>query len=714
MKEIAKQENSYYFVIIESIFKVSLRLTLYSLNENGEKLMKTTVKTTIFVIMLVFCVIGIACTSCNPDATGNSSSSSSASGSSSSSENSSTSTAKSGTYSALVEGWISDEDAIVAVTPSSDQVPATYNAEDYEYNADEYTTVEINLSSLADSYADGDVKIKAKDTKTTITLGDKANYNIVLSGSSTVGVTIKSDNDFVLTLNNVSITSLEESNEQALKITAASDDVTTENSPTCYLVLVGESTLTGDPSETKTTNAIKADGSLVISGDGILNVIGNTKNGIVSDDVVCIQSGAVNVTLNEETSAGTAIKPVNGYVQNGGTVTITALNMTEGSETKGIKVDGDEEETEYGAGKGYILINGGKLTIESSGKGLTAGFNPTEDGITSTSANDPSADVFINNGLITITTYATPREDTYTNGISNDDGVSPEGIEGKHSVTINGGKIILNTTDDCINTSTSDSSIVINSGLIYAYSSANDSVDSNGTIEINGGVLIALGAGAPEGGIDCDEDNRFTYTGGTIIAMGGSNQLPQGSGTTGYVLTTGSTMGMGGMGSMQGGPQNMEDMRGMGELQANGMQAGPQGGPQGMGSMMGPDNGNMMGPANGNIMGQGSQNQGAPSQGPNQGPQSQSSLFQGSVLAVVDDNENIIVAFTVPEGCVTNNVLIASSSLENGSIVYYTGNCSIESSDYTFANSLALGNVKLTITNATEATISSTATSITF
>ncbi len=662
--------------------------------------MKNTIKTTFLVILLVFCFIGA---SCNTDI------SDSANGSDST--NTTTVPTQSGTYSSFVDGWISDEDAIATVTPSVDQMPDAYDASDYIYDASEYTEVEIDLSNLASAYADGNVTVEAKKKKTTITLSSEAKYNIVLTGTSEVGITIVSDNDFVLTLDNVTITSADGSDEQALK---------TKNTSTCFLVLVGESTLTGctDSSGETTTNAIKASGSLVISGDGTLNVIGNTKHGIVSDDVVCIQSGTVNVTLNPETSAGTGIKPVNGYVQNGGAVNITALNMTEGSETKGIKVDGDEEETEYGSAKGYILINGGQLTIESSGKGLTAGFNPTEDGDTTSSENDPSADVFINNGLITITTYATPREDTYTNGVSNDDGVSPEGIEGKHSVTINGGKIILNTTDDCINTSTSDSSIVINGGLIYAYSSANDSVDSNGTIVINGGVLLALGAGAPEGGIDCDQDNRFIYTGGTIIAMGGSNQIPQGTGTTGYVLTTGSTMGMGGMqggmqgrpqggmqGGMQGGPQGMqpenmqpENMQGMDNM-PSGMPAGMQGGPQEMPSGMQGGPQGMQGMPNGgmqdvNMMGQGS-------------------LSQGSVLAVVDDEGNVLIAFTVPEGCVTNNVLIASDALENGGVVYYTGNASIESADYTFANSLALGNVKLTISNASQATISSTATAIT-
>lgn len=333
--------------------------------------MKNSIKTTILSFILLVCIVGVSCSSCNVDVVG--------------STNSSSSTIT-GTYSYFIEGWITDEEARATVTPSADQVPATYDAADFVYDASEYTQVEIDLSTLEGSYANGDITIEVKAKKTTITLGNSAKYNIVLSGASEVGVTIASDYDFVLTLDNVAISSKDGSDEQALK---------TKGSATCFLVLVGESTLTGctDESGETNTNAVKAGGSLVVSVDGVLNVVGNTKHGIVSDDVVYIQSGTVNVTLNPDTSAGTGIKPVNGYVQNGGTVNITALNMTQGSENKGIKVDGDEDETEYGAGKGYILINGGELAINTSGKGMSAGFDPTEDGDTTSSTYDPSVDV---------------------------------------------------------------------------------------------------------------------------------------------------------------------------------------------------------------------------------------------------------------------------------------------------------------------------------
>lgn len=484
------------------------------------------------------------------------------------------------------------------------------------------------------------------------------------------------------------------------------------------------------------TNVFKASGSLVISGEGSLDVYAVTKNGIVSDDVIVVNGGNINVELDSTTSGGTGIKPVNGYVQNAGCVTITGLNMTEGMENKGIKVEGDESES--GRGKGYVLINGGEIVINTSGKGITAGFDTTEDGDTSSTEKDPSADVFINNGLITITTYATPREDSSADA---NDGVSPEGIEGKRSVTINGGKIILNTTDDAINTSEDGkASIVINGGLIYAHSSANDAVDSNGTITMNGGVLIALGANVPEGGIDCDNDSNFAYNGGTLIALGGTNNLPQASSSTGYYLSSGMSMSMGGFGggmpamdnnggnpparpdgeSMDGSmapqgnnggnppakpdgentdgaavpPEMPSGTSAMPQIPQNGFGGGPMGGFNPSGSTDAPE------PPEG----------GAAPEGGFGG--AMGSLSSGETIALLDSDGCVILAFSVPEGTVSSSVLIASDALEAGEYTI-TKNAAVTSASYTFASSLSLGDVTVTVDSSSSVTVASKGTGIT-
>lgn len=674
-------------------------------------------RTTVSIIALIM-VLSMLCASC-------------ASSSGTPAENSGTVTTETesgltGTFSSFVEGWITDDEARETVIPSSDQMPSTYDSSLYVLNEEDYESVEIDLSALSESYLDGAVTVEEKKKKTTITVTGDGRYNIVLTGVSEKGVTLVCDgSDYMLTLDGVSITSAADSDEQALKL---------KSTTTCFLVLSGDNILTGC-SGTE-TNVFKASGSLVISGEGSLDVYAVTKNGIVSDDVIVVNGGNINVTLDETTSGGTGIKPVNGYVQNSGCVTITGLNMTEGMENKGIKVEGDESES--GRGKGYVLINGGEIVINTSGKGITAGFDTTEDGDTSSSENDPSADVFINNGLITITTYAAPREDS---SVEANDGVSPEGIEGKRSVTINGGKIILNTTDDAINTSEDGkASIVINGGLIYAHSSANDAVDSNGTITMNGGVLIALGANVPEGGIDCDEDSRFAYNGGTLIALGGTNNLPQASSSTGYYLSSGMSMNMGGGFGAGGAAPQMADrnppVKPDGES-TDGTMA-PQGNnggnppakpdgestdgaalppemPSGTSAMPQiPQNGFGGGPMGG-FNPSGSADVPEPPQG-GAAPEggfggAMGSLSSGDTIALLDESGSVILAFTLPADTASSSILIASDALEEGEYTITT-DAAVTSSE-TFASSFSLGDVTVTVNSSSSVTVSEKGTNIT-
>lgn len=65
----------------------------------------------------------------------------------------------------------------------------------------------------------------------------------------------------------------------------------------------------------------------------------------------------------------------------------------------------------------------------------------------------------------------------------------------------------------------------INSGNVVAYSSTNDGIDSNGTLTISGGRVMAIGAQSPETGFDCDQ-NTFKITGGIAIGLGGSTSSP--------------------------------------------------------------------------------------------------------------------------------------------------------------------------------------------
>ena len=192
---------------------------------------------------------------------------------------------------------------------------------------------------------------------------------------------------------------------------------------------------------------------------------------------------------------------------------ISAMGNVHGEESKGIKVNGRESDNPMG----WVEINGGYIEIESVGKGITAGFEADEDGETEDTSDDPDPILTINGGVVKIHSTGTPYE------ISEEESLSPEGLEAKNKLVINGGIVEVSATDDAIN---AGSSIEINGGYVFALSRGDDGMDSNGTITINGGTSVILGAGGMGLGIDCDNDNNIKYNGGTLIGIGGGNNAP--------------------------------------------------------------------------------------------------------------------------------------------------------------------------------------------
>ena len=98
------------------------------------------------------------------------------------------------------------------------------------------------------------------------------------------------------------------------------------------------------------------------------------------------------------------------------------------------------------------------------------------DASTSETAFSDVCDVTFSNGCML-------RNFTDGNSIS-------DAFHSKKGFTINRGPIEAITYDDAINAA---QNITINGGMVYCYASGNDGMDSNGTININGGVVIASG-----------------------------------------------------------------------------------------------------------------------------------------------------------------------------------------------------------------------------
>lgn len=295
-----------------------------------------------------------------------------------------------------------------------------------------------------------------------------------ISGSTSDGsLKVYSDKKFKLTLNSVHITN---PNGPAINIQSGKRVfvVLPENSENH--LTDGSNYLVNETEDSKGT--FFSEGQLIFSGTGKLTVAGNYRHAIVSDDYVRIIDSEIVVTgaVKDGIHANDAV------IVDGG-----SLDLTTGDD--GIQCE-----------EGYIVINDGTIKINSTGKAITASYD-TDNTI------DPY--VTINGGSIVITS-------------------KDEGIESKSILTINDGYIEINATDDAIN---AGSFIYINGGSIYARSTGNDGIDSNGPLTITGGTVVAVGAGNPEAGIDCDR-STFKITGGVVVGIGGSTSSPTASVST--------------------------------------------------------------------------------------------------------------------------------------------------------------------------------------
>ena len=442
----------------------------------------------------------------------------------------------------------SDSDSQKAVC-NPDAVPSTRST------VDETNCIQLNLSSPSSN--DDKVLIEQENGELIIKLKTDSALCLSLSGSYDGGVRIKNSNnvDVDLILNSITITS--NSHPGYLKLNTGN-----ENWGNTYLVkLVGNSSITGDSSE-DSKKVLSAEPNLSFTGDGSLDITAKYKTGIGCDDVLTVYSGKINISLDRTVAAKTSgyeekgfgIKVVNGFVQKGGSIHISANDNITNYESRGIKVDGSDA-TVCHTSKGYIHIEDGTLIISSDAKALTAGWDADEDATTKDTSDDPQPDVVISGGKLTLTTTGTPRENS-TNSLS------PEGIEGKHNVTISGGEIIVNSTDDGIQ---AGNSLEISGGMIYAHATKNDALDANKSLLISGGKTFVLGASQPEGGLDADNNNNVNYTGGLLVAIGGDNNAPQGNTTTkSFIQTsTGSGASSGSPGGFGGGMGGSSELAGL-------------------------------------------------------------------------------------------------------------------------------------------------------
>lgn len=378
---------------------------------------------------------------------------------------------------------------------------------------------------------------------------------IILIGATTDGsLKVYSDNKYKLSLYGVDLTSQRGPaiNSQSKKrVFVDLAEGTTNRLTDCAAYGDDVYTPAGVFNEDR-KGAFFAEGNIIVSGTGALVVNGKSNHAIVTDGcyyqrpgttivVESAEKNGVHVKGDSDDGTGAYIAGGKLYARVAGTagkgvksdMDITVAGGRLDIATSGnAYYDSEEQDTSSAAAlkaDGDIEILGGTHTLSSSGsggKGLNADTN-----------------ICIAGGATTITTSGTRY--TYSSqltsspkGVKADGDIEisggelnisvtgrsegSEGLESKSSIKISGGEIVIDAYDDAINAA---SALTITDGRLYAYSTNNDGIDCNGTLTIDGGLVIGISSkGAPEAGIDVDNSNNFKVNGGTVIGYGATLQ----------------------------------------------------------------------------------------------------------------------------------------------------------------------------------------------
>lgn len=351
-----------------------------------------------------------------------------------------------------------------------------------EFPADATSTPAVTPTPTSSS----DPKKDWENNKGTINLGNTITYTgqgISVSGS-TVRITSGGDHTVTGTLTNGMIYI---NTKERVKLRLSGVNITNNSGPAIFfddvdkgfitLVEGTVNTLTDGSyySDTSAKATLFSNDDLEIKGKGTLNITGNYRHAICSDDDINLENGTINIR--------SAVK--DGVHANG------SIDVTGG--TLNITVTGDCLQTETEE----LRIEDGKLTLSAGSQALKSDFG-----------------VVISGGTIDVIR-------------------AKEGVEAPN-ITINGGTININSEDDCLNATTGNgamfnndgSQLIINGGSIYMSATTGDALDSNGDLTINGGTIVVHGPQSqPE--VAIDSNGTFTVKGGTLIATGPSPLMAQ-------------------------------------------------------------------------------------------------------------------------------------------------------------------------------------------
>lgn len=302
--------------------------------------------------------------------------------------------------------------------------------------------------------------------------------NVTVSGAASDGIHV---NDYIRV------------DAGVLDITCDGDAMDSED----YINVVG-GTVKIRTSKSK-AHGLKAVGDILVSGGEIdINLSGTASKCIKSDNNISIKGGSLTLVASGGGAYDSALQ------DNSTAACIKAENIVE---VAGAKISCTAKGN---GGKGinsydFVCGEGAEISITTSGASYSGGSGRNAD-VSYAKALKASHDIVINDGKIEISTS----------------GSGAEGIEGKGSVTINGGEVYIVAKDDAIN---SGGQIQFNGGYIYAQSNGNDGIDSNygraNSIVVDGAVVITHSQQSPECGFDADGNSFLTFKSGVVFCTGG-------------------------------------------------------------------------------------------------------------------------------------------------------------------------------------------------
>ena len=264
--------------------------------------------------------------------------------------------------------------------------------------------------------------------------------------------------------------------------------------------------------------AIHSDDSLEIKGKGTLNVNGNYKHGINSDDDILIENGVLNIT-----SVKDALHANDDITLNGKNIKLTTNAQGDGLESEGTLTIDKATLNLTGEGKGIKAA--GDITLTSG----TYVIDTTDDcinGNAAVSIADGSYDLTSDDDGITGATIAVTTGTFEIHSVG-------KGINGDTDITLSDGTYTITSTDDCIN----GNGTVNIAGGTYTLNSGDEAITGD-TITITGGNfdITTVGKGVKAttdmnisgGEFTINSTDDSVHSNGNITVVGGSFTISSG------------------------------------------------------------------------------------------------------------------------------------------------------------------------------------------